>query len=225
MSDQPFIPALRFEALTRFYDPAVGLTTRESLFKARIVGQLSPLPGQKILDLGCGSGTLAIELCDKEPQARVTGLDADPEILKRARAKAAGRAGITFDEGFSNDLPYEDSAFDAVVSTLFFHHLSPETRRETAAELVRVLRPGGRLHVADWDRPASPLMRVLSLGIRLLDGFEATRDNFAGRLPGILERAGFTAVARTGMTPTMFGTIGLLEALGPETEPGAGADQ
>lgn len=220
MSDRTFIPALRFEPLTRFYDPVVGLTTREALFKARIVGQLSPCPGQRILDLGCGSGTLAIEIGRREPQARVTGLDADPQILKRARAKAGSGTSIAFDVGFSNDLPYADSTFDAVVSTLFFHHLSPGARRKTAAELARVLKPRGRLHVADWDRPASPLMRVLSLSIRLLDGFEPTRDNFAGRLPGILEGSGFIRVVRTGMIPTMFGTMGLLEGTRGETDSG-----
>jgi ubiquinone/menaquinone biosynthesis C-methylase UbiE len=225
MSDQTITPALRFESLTRFYDPVVGLTTRETLFKARIVGQLSPRPGERILDLGCGSGTLAIQISDREPQARVTGLDADPEILGRARVKAGSATDITFDEGFSNDLPYEDATFDSVVSTLFFHHLSSKARRETAGELVRVLKPGGRLHVADWDRPASPLMRLLSLGIRLLDGFEPTRDNFAGRLPGILERSGFIRVARTGMIPTMFGTMGLLEATKGGTDTDAEEDR
>jgi cyclopropane fatty-acyl-phospholipid synthase-like methyltransferase len=137
LSDQTFIPALRFESLTRFYDPVVGLATREALFKARIVEQLSPQPGQRILDLGCGSGTLAIAINRKQPAARMTELDAGPQILDRARTKAGGSDNVSFDEGFSTDLPYEDSAFDAIVSTLFFHHLSPDARRKTAKSAAK----------------------------------------------------------------------------------------
>lgn len=87
------------------------------------------------------------------------GLDADAEMLHRARRTAA-EAGVEvgFQQGFSDDLPYEDGSFDAVVSTLFFHHLILEAKRRTIVEITRVLKPGGELHVADWGRPADPLM-------------------------------------------------------------------
>ena len=87
-----YLPALRFSALTRIYDPVVGLTTRERRFKELLVEQAAPAAGQRILDLGCGTGTLAIQVKRREPGAEVVGLDADPEMLGQAREKAEGRA-------------------------------------------------------------------------------------------------------------------------------------
>jgi ubiquinone/menaquinone biosynthesis C-methylase UbiE len=211
-----YLPALRFPALTRFYDPLIRWTTRETTFKRQLLEQASPGPGDRILDLGCGTGTLALLIKRAQPGAEVSGLDADPEMLARARAKAATAGGeIRFDEGFSNELPYEGASFDAVVSTLFFHHLAPQVKRRTATEIARVLRPGGELHVADWGRPSDPLMRVLSVSIRLLDGFEPTRDNLAGGLPRIFEVAGLAGAAQTGRLRTAFGTMGFYRAERP----------
>ena len=135
----------------------------------------------RILDLGCGTGTLAIQVKQREPRAEVVGLDADPAMLSQAREKAE-RAGVelTLTEGFSTELPFEDRSFDLVLSTLFFHHLDPEPKRQTAREIARVLRTGGELHVADWGKPSDPVMAAAFLGIRLLDGFENTADNARG---------------------------------------------
>src|SRR5581483_15501 len=139
---------LRFRSLTRLYDPVVRATTREREFKARLLRQASLGSGQRVLDLGCGTGTLAIEAKLAEPGLEVVGLDGDPEVLERARAKA-GDAGVTiqFDEGLSTDPPYDDGSFDLVLATLFFHHLTRVDKLLTAREIARVLRPGGRLHV------------------------------------------------------------------------------
>ena len=216
MSDGDFVTALRVPALTRFYDPVVALTTRETTFKRRLIEQASPAAGEKILDLGCGTGTLALLIKQTEAEAELFGLDADPEMLARARAKAeASGLEIHFEEGFADRLPYEDASFDKVVSTLFFHHLERAVKEQTVAEIARVLRPGGRLHVADWGRPSDALMRGLSLSIRLLDGFEPTRDNFSGALPSIFEQAGLTAVEQAGSMPTVFGTMAFYRAARP----------
>jgi ubiquinone/menaquinone biosynthesis C-methylase UbiE len=208
-----YLPALRFPALTRIYDPVVGLTTRERRFKELLVDQAAPATGQRILDLGCGTGTLAIQVKRRAPGAEVVGLDADPEMLSRAREKAE-RAGVelTLTEGFSNELPFEDAGFDRVLSTLFFHHLDPEPKRETAREIARVLRKGGELHVADWGKPSDPAMAVAFLGIRLLDGFENTADNVHGDLPRIFEDAGLAGAEETDRLRTPLGTLALYRA-------------
>ena len=208
-----YLPALRFPALTRIYDPVVGLTTRERRFKELLVEQAAPAAGQRILDLGCGTGTLAIQVKQREPGAEVVGLDADPEMLAQAREKAE-RADVELGlaEGMSDELPFEDASFDRVLSTLFFHHLDPEPKRRTAREIARVLRKGGELHVADWGRPADPVMAVAFLGIRLLDGFENTAENVNGELPRIFEEAGLENAKQTDRLRTVLGTMALYRA-------------
>lgn len=220
MTSDRYIPALRFRALTRVYDPLIRRTTREATFKRRLLEQASPVAGNRVLDLGCGTGTLAIMVKAAEPRAEVVGLDADPEILGRARSKADGaEVSIRLDEGLSDELPYSDASFDVVLSSLFFHHLGSHAKRRTSEEIARVLAPGGSLHVADWGPPADPLMRLLSLQVRAFDGFEPTRDNFSGALPAIFEAAGLAGVAQTGQLRTAFGTLAFYRAGRPESSP------
>jgi ubiquinone/menaquinone biosynthesis C-methylase UbiE len=208
-SPEPFLPALRFERLTPLYDAVIALTTRERTFRPRLVEQAAIADGMSVLDVGAGTGTLAALVNERHAGTRVTGLDADPAMLERARLKAP-RA--SFDEGMSYALPYPDASFDRVLSSLFFHHLRPDDKRRTLSEIHRVLRPGGELHVADWGRPAGALSRVLALSIRTLDGPETTTDSLAGRLPELVADAGFEDVRGRGAVHTAFGTLALISA-------------
>jgi SAM-dependent methyltransferase len=211
-----FIPALRFDRLTALFDPVVALTTREGHFKDRVLERAAVRGGERVLDVACGTGTLAIELLERMPGAQVTGVDGDPRILERARAKAAGvGADVHFDEGLSTDLPYADESFDVVLSTLFFHHLSDPAKRRSADEICRVLRRGGRAVVADWGRPQDPLMRVAFLPVQVLDGFSNTGGHVAGALPGVLAGAGLDPVEVSDRIRTPLGTIEVLTARRP----------
>lgn len=210
------MPALRFRSLTGLYDPVVRTTTREKEFKTRLLRQARLTPGQRVLDLGCGTGTLAIEAKLAQPGAEVVGLDGDSEILERARAKAdAAGVEVQFDEGFSADLSYEDDFFDVVLATLFFHHLTSNDKQATVREIARVLRPGGELHLADWGKPSDPLMTILFWQIRVFDGFEQTRVNVAGELPAIFAQGGLEAAAEIDRLRTIFGTLSLYRARKP----------
>jgi 2-polyprenyl-3-methyl-5-hydroxy-6-metoxy-1,4-benzoquinol methylase len=217
MSDtkrEDFMPALRFGSLTRLFDPVVAATTREGAFK-RVVIELADLKeGEAALDLGCGTGTLALMAYADAPGAEIVGLDADPEILASARRKASqAGARIGFDEGMSVDMPYGDARFDVVLSTLFFHHLADPDKRATAAELLRVLKPGGRLVIADIGRPQDPVMRLTALAtVQLLDGFPTTSLNVAGGLPALMGDAGFENVGVVDRLRTPVGTIEVLTA-------------
>jgi ubiquinone/menaquinone biosynthesis C-methylase UbiE len=222
MAEAGYLPALRFRVLTRVYDPVVRWTTREETFKRRLIDQARLQPGHRILDLGCGTGTLALIAHGAEPGIEVVGLDADPEMLSWARAKA-GRAGLSvrFDEGRSDSLLYEDWSFDRVFATLLFHHLTDQVKEATIAEVARVLRPGGELHVADWGRPQDPLMRVASWQIRLLDGREPTKSVIDGALPHLFEAGGLGEAAVTNRLRTPFGTLALYRAVRPADPEGA----
>ena len=194
----------------------VAVTTREGHFKNRVLDRAAVQNGERVLDLACGTGTLALGVQDRAPGARVTGIDADPEILERARAKAekAG-AEVSFDQGMSTDLPYDDDSFDVVLSTLFFHHLSDESKRDSAEEVGRVLRSGGRAVVADFGRPQDPLMRAAFVPVQLVDGRANTGGNAAGALPGILAGAGLDDVEVCDRIRTPLGTIEVLAARAP----------
>jgi ubiquinone/menaquinone biosynthesis C-methylase UbiE len=199
-----YVPALGLPSLTRFYDPVVALTTRERTFKARLLDQLDPQPGQRILDLACGTGTFARATAEREPKATVMGVDGDAEMLARARAKAPQ---IAFDKALAQDLPYDDDSFDAVATSLFLHHLTRDMKLAALREVARVLKPGGTLHVADWGPPGDPLMAAAFMGIRLLDGMEPTRDNASGGLPRLYEAAGFDGIEERGSLRTAFGRL------------------
>jgi ubiquinone/menaquinone biosynthesis C-methylase UbiE len=214
--ERQFLPALRFERLTPVYDPVVRFTTRERAFKHRLLDEAGIQAGERVLDVGCGTGTLAIDAKRRQPGADVAGLDADPAMLERARRKASERgAEVELVEGFSDDLPFAERSFDVVLSSLFFHHLERPAKEATAREVVRILRPGGRLHVADWGAPDGLVMRALSTSIRLLDGDAPTRDNLSGALPGILEDAGLARVRERASFRTAYGRLTLLSAERP----------
>ena len=215
-SSNIYIPALKYRWLTRFYDPVVRVTTREATFKEALLRQASIQDGHRVLDLGCGTGTLAVLAKYAHRGAEVFGLDGDPEVLKLARTKLeAARIDVQFDQGLASALPYADESFDRVLSSLFFHHLPSEMKLEAMREVLRVLRAGGEFHIADWGKATSLAMRVAFVGVQLLDGFATTTDNVRGVLPDLLGLAGFQEVETTNSYVTILGTLSLYRARKP----------
>jgi ubiquinone/menaquinone biosynthesis C-methylase UbiE len=212
MKDAKYIPALGYDFLTPFYDTVVRLTTRETTFKNEMVKQLEISPNQTVLDLACGTGTLAILIKETYPQAQVFGIDGDARVLQIAESKAHRQnADINFEQGFSFELPYADETFARVTSSLFFHHLTRENKLKTLLEVKRILQADGEFYLADWGLPSNFLMKTVSRGIEWLDGKETTADNFRGNLPSLIEEAGFGQIEETASFDTLFGTIRLLK--------------
>jgi ubiquinone/menaquinone biosynthesis C-methylase UbiE len=210
--NQNYIPALGFDFLTPFYDSVVKWTTREAVFKQRLVEKVEIPPDGRLLDVGCGTATLTIALKKKFPHAEVYGLDGDARILRLARRKAKDfGAEVNFTESFSTAMPYSGEYFDAAATSLFFHHLTPENKRKTLLEIRRVLKTGGALHVADWGKPANALMALASLPVKWLDG-TAAADSYAGKLPEMMTEAGFAGIRETARFETVFGTLRLHRA-------------
>jgi ubiquinone/menaquinone biosynthesis C-methylase UbiE len=215
---QQFVPALRFDSLTRVYDPVVAITSRETAFKRRLLEHARIKDGETVLDVACGTGTLAIEVKKASPKAKVAGIDGDPEVLAKAKAKAkTAGVKVDFQRGLSNELPYDARSFDVVVSTLFFHHLTDEAKADTAEEIRRVLRLGGRVLIADWGRPQDPLMRMMFLNVQFLDGFRNTSSNVAGKVPEFLREAGLKRVSVVDRMRTPLGTLEIVSGIRPTT--------
>lgn len=145
-----YLPAAGHDRLLPFYDLLSRLTGASKLHR-RLVEQAGLATGQRVLEIGCGTGNLAILAKRAEPGIDLVGSDPDPLALARARRKARRLTGISFERGYAQRLPYPDASFDRVLSSLMLHHLDHDAKVATAAEVTRVLRPGGSLHVVDFE--------------------------------------------------------------------------
>lgn len=211
MTDRAIVPAAGRHGLTALYDPVVALTMRERTFRSRLVAQVAAGEPSTVLEIGCGTGSLTLRLADALPAASIVGLDPDPDVLARARAKDATDR-IDWRDGNATQLPTPDGSFDRVVASLILHHLTTAEKTAALAEARRVLRPGGRLHIADWGTPQDALMKTAFLALRTLDGFERTRAHARGELPALIATAGFEDVRVRDRLRTGWGTLELISA-------------
>ncbi|MBI3096719.1 MAG: methyltransferase domain-containing protein [Planctomycetes bacterium] len=121
-------------------------------------------PGCAILDVGCGTGSLLLGAAGRVgPAGSLHGVEPSPEMAAHARGKASA-AGIPVSvvEGSAGSLPYPAASFDVAFSTLVFHHLPGAMREGAVREMRRVLRPGGRAVIVDWQPPTSLLKAMTS---------------------------------------------------------------
>jgi ubiquinone/menaquinone biosynthesis C-methylase UbiE len=208
-NEKHYIPALSFHWLTPLYDPLLKWVMREETFKRKLIQHASIQPRMKVLDLGCGTGTLTVMLKQAHPDANITGMDGDSEVLDIARKKSEGM-DIQWDEGLASSLPYPDSAFDRVVTSLVIHHLVTDDKRHAFKEIYRVLKPHGELYVLDFGEPHSSLTRFMTKYMRRL---EETADNFDGLIPRIVAEAGFGGVKEAENFVTVFGPLSIIQVM------------
>ncbi|MFD9125838.1 class I SAM-dependent methyltransferase [Kitasatospora sp. NPDC059571] len=155
-------------------------------------------PGDRALDVGCGTGYLTLHLADAvTPAGSVVGVDPSPDVLAHARRRAHAHAHCTFTDGIAEDLPFPDGAFDIVASSLMVHHLPEDVRAGALAQMHRVLRPGGRLLLADFRPPTHPAARHL---VGAVTG-PVMEHNPVHLLEPLAREAGFTDLDRGDLHP------------------------
>jgi ubiquinone/menaquinone biosynthesis C-methylase UbiE len=210
-----YVPAAGRGIFTPLYDTVNAVAMRQGQWRPRLVERaLGAAAAPRILDLGCGTGEMALAIARVRPGVKLIGVDGDGDVLARAAVKARA-AGVELElhEALADRVPLADADVDCVVSTLMFHHLLPPAKRAALAEARRVLAPGGRLLVCDLGRAGDPLMRAAFFAVQLLDGFANTREHARGELPEIISQAGFSDVTMFGRYRTGGGTLDLIEAL------------
>ena len=217
MSDahRDFVPALGKSGSLDRYDAAIALMTREKRWRSDLLRFAEPRPGERIVDIGCGTGTFAIALKQAAPESIVLAVDPDPAVLEIARAKAeVADAEIRWFEAMGDELDGIAALrqCDKIVSSLVLHQCPMAVKEAIAAQMFRLLRPGGTLFIADYGEQRSLLMRMLFRQIQLLDGFEYTEPNAKGCVPEILTAAGFEAVEEIKVIPTPTGSISIYRA-------------
>lgn len=209
-STRTYLPAAGHDWSLPFYDPIVKLLGGD---KARrvLINQTALQPGHRVLDIGCGTGTMAVLIKRERPDVEIIGIDPDAKALARAGRKAA-RAGVSiqFDQGFGDELPYPEASFDRVISSFMFHHLPAEEKVKTLRAVHRVLKPGGRLHMVDFERPESGAQGFLA---RLFHSSERMKDNSESRVLSLMKEAGFRDPRKVGERAMFSGQIAYFQGL------------
>jgi len=142
---------------SRYYDLLLTILTlgREKHLREKILNLAGVKEGESVLDVGCGTGTLAIAASRRVgDKGSVCGVDAAPEMVERARKKGDG-LNIEFHLAVAERLPFPDGQFDVVLNSFVLHHLPMDIQGTALAEMRRVLKPSGRMFAADFDLDTS----------------------------------------------------------------------
>jgi ubiquinone/menaquinone biosynthesis C-methylase UbiE len=206
-----FIPAAGRDFLLPLYDPLCRLLGAQRV-RERLLDEAALQPGERVLDLGCGTGALSLLVAKRHPGISLVALDPDQKALARARAKAARGGAIEWRHGYGDAIPFPDRSFDRVLSSLVLHHLTRDEKRGTLRDVCRVLKPGGRVHVLDFGPPRRLFERALTA---LIHHDARVQDNLRGALPALMAEAGLAEPREVRSLLTPFGRVAIYTARRP----------
>ncbi len=213
-----YTPAAGYHVLTPFYDFGVAATTRERVWRDRLVHHMALAEEDVILDIGSGTGNLALAVARLGRGARYLGIDPDEAATRIAQTKTAQIVpSPEFRVGFFAASAIDDwPAPTKIAICLVLHQVGLEEKARLLREAWKVLGPGGKLYVADYGEQRSRLMRLLfRLTIQQLDGVQDTQPNADGLLPVLMREAGFRDIRELETFGTPTGTIAIIEASKP----------
>ncbi|HYN93089.1 MAG TPA: class I SAM-dependent methyltransferase [Pilimelia sp.] len=214
-----YLPAMGRRWLLPLYDPFTRLAGI-SRVHGELLDRADVRPGQRVVEIGSGTGNLLLLAARRHPEAELIGLDPDPAGLARTARKAArARLTVRLERGFAGALPFPDASVDRVLSAFMLHHLAPAEKERALAEVRRVLRPGGQFHAVDMDGHGShhgPAGWFARRSHRLA-------DNGPDRLLEALHRAGLANAAHTGTAKTPLTHPAFYTATAPTQPPGTPA--
>jgi ubiquinone/menaquinone biosynthesis C-methylase UbiE len=182
-----YLPAAGRDALLPFYDLLTRALGMPKVYN-NLIDQAAVAEGMSVLEIGCGTGNLTARVHHAHPRAAVVGVDPDPRALARAERKVSVGNGIRFVRGYVQKLPFGDDEFDRVLSSMMWHHLDQETKTMAASEILRVLRPGGSLHLVDIGGDMTPSDGFLA---RRFLRSEHAAGNLGDAIPSLLRAVGF----------------------------------
>lgn len=189
-----FKPAIFFNFLTPFYDLFGKINLRGKLHK-KIFKQIKLEEGWKILDVGCGTATDLIILRSRCPKAKLYGIDADSKMINLALKKIKERRlDFNLKTALAEKLPFKNNFFDAIWCSQTLHHLPTEYKKQALRETYRVLKPNGKYFLTIVSKPKNPILAKI---VSIQNLIEHTKDNYEGKIPGLVKEAGFKNVRET----------------------------